>query len=92
MMHIGSLVLTCLACTGSAVHEWELTNAALYRAGNDIEIKIEELISRGFNKTEAKLESLLSYAVECAIMKVNGRVHKRSLGRRARPPYVYLNI
>ena len=48
------------------------SNAALYRAGNDIEIKIEQLISKGFNKTEAKLESLLSYAVECAIMKVNG--------------------
>tara|TARA_B100000579_G_scaffold54192_2_gene38003 strand:- start:18997 stop:20793 length:1797 start_codon:yes stop_codon:yes gene_type:complete len=48
------------------------SNAALYRAGNDIEIKIEQLISKGLNKTEAQLESLLSYAVECAIMKVNG--------------------
>ena len=39
---------------------------------NDIEIKIEQLVSQGTNKTEAKLQSLLSYAVECAIMKING--------------------
>ena len=48
------------------------SNAALYRAGNDIEVKIEQLVSQGTNKTEAKLQSLLSYAVECAIMKING--------------------
>ncbi len=48
------------------------SNAALYRAGNDIECKIEELKKNGIEKTEAKLQSLLSYAVECAIMKVNG--------------------
>ncbi|MBF25305.1 MAG: acyl-CoA dehydrogenase [Flavobacteriales bacterium] len=48
------------------------SNAALYRAGNDIEIKIQQLINKGENKTNAKLKGLLSYAVECAIMKVNG--------------------
>ena len=48
------------------------SNAALYRAGNDIECKIEELKKDGIEKTEAKLQSLLSYAVECAIMKVHG--------------------
>ncbi len=48
------------------------SNAALYRAGNDIEIKIEQLISEGVNETDAKLKALLNYAVECAIMKVNG--------------------
>ena len=48
------------------------SNAALYRSGNDIEIKIQQLISKGTNKTDAKLQSLLSYAVECAIMKING--------------------
>ena len=48
------------------------SNAALYRAGNDIEIKIQQLISKGTNKTDAKLQSLLSYAIECAIMKING--------------------
>ncbi|MED5307444.1 MAG: acyl-CoA dehydrogenase family protein [Bacteroidota bacterium] len=48
------------------------SNAALYRAGNDIETKISELIKNGTEKTDAKLQSLLSYAVECAIMKVYG--------------------
>jgi len=48
------------------------SNAALYRSGNDIETKINELHARGMGQTEAKLESLLSYAVECAIMKVHG--------------------
>ena len=48
------------------------SNAALYRAGNDIESKINALHVTGLDKTKAKLESLLSYAVECAIMKVHG--------------------
>ena len=48
------------------------SNAALYRAGNDIESKINALHATGLDKTKAKLESLLSYAVECAIMKVHG--------------------
>ncbi len=48
------------------------SNAALYRAGNDIENKISELQKKGTNKTEAKLNALLSYAIECAIMKVHG--------------------
>ena len=41
------------------------SNATLYRAGNDIETKISELIKKGTEKTDAKLQSLLSYAVEC---------------------------
>ena len=48
------------------------SNAALYRSGHDIESKIEALINKGVEKTDAKLKSLLSYAIECAIMKVNG--------------------
>ena len=48
------------------------SNAALYRAGNDIENKINQLVKQGLEKTDAKLKSLLSYAIECAIMKVNG--------------------
>ena len=48
------------------------SNAALYRAGNDIENKINQLVKQGVDKTNAKLKSLLSYAIECAIMKVNG--------------------
>tara|TARA_B100001250_G_scaffold329779_1_gene294525 strand:+ start:770 stop:2566 length:1797 start_codon:yes stop_codon:yes gene_type:complete len=48
------------------------SNAALYRSGNDIENKINQLVKQGIEKTDAKLKSLLSYAIECAIMKVNG--------------------
>ena len=48
------------------------SNAALYRAGDDIENKIKQLINKGIDKTDAKLKALLSYAIECAIMKVNG--------------------
>jgi len=48
------------------------SNAALFRAGHDIETKIKQLVLNGENETEAKLKSLLSYAVECAIMKVHG--------------------
>ena len=48
------------------------SNAALYRAGNDIELKINQLTQKGDSKTDSKLKALLSYAVECAIMKVYG--------------------
>ena len=48
------------------------SNAALYRAGNDIEKKIKELTNKGSNETDSKLNSLISYAIECAIMKVHG--------------------
>ena len=48
------------------------SDAALYRAGNDIEIKISQLIKSGENKTQAKLKALLSYAIECAILKIHG--------------------
>jgi len=48
------------------------SNASLYRAGHDIEIKIKQLQEQGENKTNAKLKALLSYAVECAILKVHG--------------------
>merc|ERR1719236_401170 len=39
-MHLGFFVLSCLACVGSAVHDWELKNLALYRSGalNDAEL------------------------------------------------------
>tara|TARA_Y100000589_G_scaffold9813_1_gene8251 strand:- start:19523 stop:21319 length:1797 start_codon:yes stop_codon:yes gene_type:complete len=48
------------------------SNAALYRAGHDIEQKIKELTNKGQDATDAKLNALMSYAVECAIMKVHG--------------------
>merc|ERR1719401_2301093 len=44
-MHIVSVVLTLLACTGSAVHDLELQNFALYRAGalNEAELGARNL-------------------------------------------------
>jgi hypothetical protein len=44
-MHFGSFVLACLVCTGSAVHDWELQNIALFRAGvlNDAELGARNL-------------------------------------------------
>jgi hypothetical protein len=44
-MQSSFLLLVCLACSGSAVREWELRNAALYRAGalNDAELGASNL-------------------------------------------------
>jgi hypothetical protein len=44
-MHAGSFVFMSLVCTGSAVHEWELKNLELYRAGalNDAELGARNL-------------------------------------------------
>jgi hypothetical protein len=52
-MHIVSFALACLLCTGSAVHEWELENAALYRTGalNDAELGAHNLHNAVSNPT-----------------------------------------
>src|SRR5690606_9306038 len=46
--------------------------SAVYRTGRNIDLKTEEFIKAGKNKSEAKLLALREYAVECAILKVNG--------------------
>ena len=48
------------------------SNAAIYRAGDDIDIKITQLKDGGEDENNAKLNALLSYAVECSIIKVHG--------------------
>ncbi|MDA0197106.1 MAG: acyl-CoA dehydrogenase family protein [Bacteroidetes bacterium] len=45
--------------------------SASYRAGQDIEDKIEALISEGMDANQAKLKGLEQFAIECAIIKVH---------------------
>jgi hypothetical protein len=64
-MHLGFLVLNCLACAISAVHDWELKNLALYRAGalNDA-----ELGARNLEKTMS--DSALLSEVASEVMEI----------------------
>ncbi len=48
------------------------TESASYRAGQNIEDKINALIAEGMPDSEAKLKALEQFAIECAIMKVHG--------------------
>jgi len=48
------------------------SESALYRATQDIENAIEDLIAGGMETGKAKLKGTEMYAVECAIMKVHG--------------------
>ena len=44
--------------------------SATYRAGKDIENKETSLLNAGMDTMEAKLKSVESYAIECALLKV----------------------
>lgn len=46
--------------------------SASYRAGQNVDDKIEELIAKGLPDGEAKLKSFEQFAIECAIIKVHG--------------------
>lgn len=48
------------------------TESAAYRAGQNIDDKIESLIADGMEEQEAKLKGVEQFAIECAIMKVHG--------------------
>ncbi len=48
------------------------TEAASYRAGQDIEDRIAGLIEDGMPEAEAKLKGVEEFAIECAIMKIHG--------------------
>ncbi|MGV3639890.1 MAG: acyl-CoA dehydrogenase family protein [Adhaeribacter sp.] len=48
------------------------TESALYRAGNDIYLKEQELLAAGKPEAEALLGAAKEFAVECAILKVEG--------------------
>lgn len=47
------------------------TESACYRAGQNIEDKINDLVADGMNESEAKLKGVEQFAIECAIMKVH---------------------
>jgi alkylation response protein AidB-like acyl-CoA dehydrogenase len=49
-----------------------VTESLCYRAGQDIEDRINALISEGMDDTEAKLKGVEAFAMECAIAKIHG--------------------
>ena len=48
------------------------TESACYRAGQDIEDRIDALMEEGMSETDAKLKGVEQFAIECAMMKVHG--------------------
>ncbi|MEQ8532102.1 MAG: acyl-CoA dehydrogenase family protein, partial [Imperialibacter sp.] len=48
------------------------TESACYRAGQNIDDKITDLIANGMPENEAKLKGVEQFAIECAILKVHG--------------------
>jgi alkylation response protein AidB-like acyl-CoA dehydrogenase len=48
-----------------------VSETANYRAGQNIDDKINELIANGMPENEAKLKGVEEFAIECAIMKVH---------------------
>lgn len=48
------------------------TESASYRAGQNIEDLIDNLIADGMDETEAKLKGTEQYAIECAMIKIHG--------------------
>lgn len=49
-----------------------VTESASYRAGQNIDDKIEDLIANGVEDSEAKLKSFEQFSIECAIIKIHG--------------------
>ncbi|MEQ6121206.1 acyl-CoA dehydrogenase family protein [Reichenbachiella sp. MALMAid0571] len=49
-----------------------VTESTAYRAGQNIDDKIEDLIASGTPDGEAKLKSFEQFAIECAIIKIHG--------------------
>lgn len=49
-----------------------VTESAAYRAGQNIDDKIEDMIANGVADGEAKLKSFEQFSIECAIIKIHG--------------------
>lgn len=49
-----------------------VTESLCYRAGQDIEDRINALITEGMDDAEAKLKGVEAFAMECAIAKIHG--------------------
>lgn len=49
-----------------------VTESLCYRAGQDIEDRINTFISEGMKESEAKLKGVEAFAIECAIAKIHG--------------------
>jgi alkylation response protein AidB-like acyl-CoA dehydrogenase len=49
-----------------------VTESAAYRAGQNIDDKIQDLIAKGTPDGEAKLKSFEQFSIECAIIKIHG--------------------
>ncbi len=47
-----------------------VSEAGAYRAGKDVQDKIDELVAGGMNHQEAELKGVEEFAVECSILKV----------------------
>jgi len=54
-----------------AIKTW-VTEAASYRAGQNIDDKIKDLTTRGTDEAQAKLKSFEQFSIECAIIKIHG--------------------
>lgn len=54
-----------------ATRTWA-SESASYRAGQDIDDKIADLIASGMDADQAKLKGVEQFAIECAILKVHG--------------------
>ena len=44
--------------------------SSCYRAGSDVQSKIDEYLSNGFSKQESELKGVENFAIECSILKV----------------------
>ncbi len=49
-----------------------VTESAAYRAGQDIEDLIDDMIASGMPEADAKLKATEQFAIECAIIKIHG--------------------
>jgi alkylation response protein AidB-like acyl-CoA dehydrogenase len=48
------------------------SESAYYRAGQDVDNKVDDLMASGMPKGEAQLKALEQFAIECALLKVHG--------------------